>query len=148
MREIDISSQFWAFIIIVAAAGIAIGIIIAAFRVGKKQGMLISERTESERIERARKDAVERSRAVISGQISEQIAPWLPDFPVNPSEARFIGKPVDFVAFSGAEEGDVREVVFIEVKTGRSTLSQTEKSVKEAIIQGHVRWVEYRIESN
>ncbi len=110
MREIDISSQFWAFIIIVAAAGIAIGIIIAAFRVGKKQGMLISERTESERIERARKDAVERSRAVISGQISEQIAPWLPDFPVNPSEARFIGKPVDFVAFSGAEEGDVREV--------------------------------------
>lgn len=148
MREIDISSQFWIFIFIVAAAGIVIELIVAAFRVGKKQGMLISERTEAERIERARKDAVERSRAVLSGQISEQIAPWLPDFPVNPADARFIGKPVDFVAFSGAEDGTVREVIFIEVKTGRSALSPIEKSVKEAIIQGHVRWVEYRIESS
>jgi predicted Holliday junction resolvase-like endonuclease len=147
MTDLDISSQFWIFIFVVAAVGIAVGLIVAAFRVGKKQGMLISERTEAERIERARKDAVERSRAVLSGQISEQIAPWLPDFPVNPSEARFIGKPVDFVAFSGVEDGNVHEVIFIEVKTGRSALSPTEKSVKDAIIQGHVRWVEYRIDS-
>jgi len=49
-------------------------------------------------------------------------------------------------AFGGADEGVVREIVFIEVKTGRSSLSPVERSVRDAIVQGHVRWVEYRIE--
>jgi len=40
----------------------------------------------------------------------------------------------------------VEEIVFIEVKSGHSTLSPVERSVRDAIVQGHVRWVEYRIE--
>lgn len=119
---------------------------VLAYRAGRQRGLLEAELSEAERMELSRKEAIERSRAVISGQISEQIAPWLPDFPVNPSDARFIGKPVDFVAFCGADEGLVREIVFIEVKTGRSTLTPVERSVREAITQGQVRWVEYRLE--
>ena len=40
----------------------------------------------------------------------------------------------------------MEEIVFIEVKSGHSTLSPVERSVRDAIVQGHVRWVEYRIE--
>lgn len=93
-----------------------------------------------------RKDAVKRSKAVINGQIAEQIAPFLPDFPANPSDARFIGKPVDFIVFSGLSENEkIDEILFVEVKTGKSLLSEREKEVKKAIEQRKVRYVEYRI---
>lgn len=93
-----------------------------------------------------RKDAVKRSKAVINGQVAEQIAPFLPDFPANPSDARFIGKPVDFIVFSGLSENEkIDEILFVEVKTGKSLLSEREKEVKKAIEQGKVRYVEYRI---
>ena len=130
----------------VLIAAIAAVVLMLAYVMGRRHGILEAERSQEDRIEEARRDAVERSRAVLSGQLSEQLAPWLPDFPVNPADARFIGKPVDFVAFSGAEEGFVQEIVFIEVKKGRSSLSPVERSIREAVVNGRVRWVEYRIE--
>ena len=96
--------------------------------------------------EKLRKDDVKRSKAVINGQVAEQIAPFLPDFPANPSDARFIGKPVDFIVFSGLSENEkIDEILFVEVKTGKSLLSEREKEVKKAIEQRKVRYVEYRI---
>ena len=96
------------------------------------------------RIKKERQDAINRSRAVIAGQMTEQVAPFLKGFPCNPSDARFIGKPVDFIAFTGLMENDeVREVLLIEVKTGTSTLSNREKEVKKAVEQGRVRYIEY-----
>ena len=93
-----------------------------------------------------RKDAIKRSRAVIGGQVVEQIAPFLPNFPCSPADAKFIGKPVDFIAFSGlAEKDKVDEVLLIEVKTGQSTLSGREKEIKRAVKEGRVRYVEYRL---
>ena len=95
-----------------------------------------------------RKDAIKRSRAVIGGQVVEQVAPFLPNFPCSPSDARFIGKPVDFVAFPGLSENDkVREVLLIEVKTGQSALNEREKEIKRAVREGRVRYVEYRLEN-
>lgn len=92
-----------------------------------------------------RKDAIKRSKAVIGGQVIEQVAPFLPDFPCNPADARFIGKPVDFVAFPGLSQSDrVDEVLLIEVKSGQSTLSGREKEIKKAVKEGRVRYVEYR----
>lgn len=93
-----------------------------------------------------RKDAVKRSRAVLGGQMLEQIAPFLPEFPCNPADARFIGKPVDFIAFPGLMENTkVSEVLLIEVKSGESKLNEREKEIRHAVEQGRVRYVEYRI---
>lgn len=95
---------------------------------------------------RLRSDAIKRSKAVRGGQVVEQVAPFLPDFPCNPADARFIGKPVDFVAFPGLSETDsVDEVLLIEVKTGQSALSSREKEIKKAVKAGRVRYVEYRL---
>lgn len=94
-----------------------------------------------------RSDAIKRSRSVIGGQLAEQVAPFLPGFPCNPGDARFIGKPVDFIAFPGmAEDDEVHEVLLIEVKTGKSNLSGREREVKRAVAEGRVRYVEYRVE--
>lgn len=93
-----------------------------------------------------RTDAIKRSKAVRGGQIAEQVAPFLPDFPCSPEDARFIGKPIDFIAFPGLAETDsVDEVLLIEVKTGQSALSSREKEIKKAVKAGRVRYVEYRL---
>lgn len=99
----------------------------------------------SKKLSKIRKDAVKRSRSVINGQMVEQVAPFLPDFPCNPADARFVGKPVDFIAFKGLSDGEVEEVQLIEVKTGQSNLNERERQIKKAVKEGRVKYIEYRL---
>jgi predicted Holliday junction resolvase-like endonuclease len=95
-----------------------------------------------------RADTARRQRAVVGGQVSEQLAPYFPDFPLNPSEARFIGKPVDFIVFPGMDDKKIEKVVFVEVKTGSSRLSAQERHLRDAIEDGRVEWLVYRREDS
>jgi len=45
----------------------------------------------------------------------------LPEFNYNPTDARFLGSPVDFVVFNGLSGDSPEEVVFLEVKTGKAS---------------------------
>ena len=92
-----------------------------------------------------RQDAVRRSQAVTSGKVHEQLIPYLPAFPFNPRDVRFLGSPVDLVVFDGLAEGRVRRVVFLEVKTGNAGLTARERSVREVIQARDVEWAELRI---
>jgi len=86
-----------------------------------------------------REDAVKRSEAVIKGKATEHLVPYLPDFHYDPNDARFIGAPIDFIVFDGLSEGTLRNIVFVEVKTGqRPVLSAREKQVEEAVRAGRV----------
>jgi predicted Holliday junction resolvase-like endonuclease len=129
--------------VIVAAALIALGLYLG-LRLGKRSGRLEAERDLPDRLALERGDAVRRSRAVLGGLAAEQLAPYLPGFPFDPTELRFIGKPVDFLAFVGASKGKIEEVAFVEVKSGNAVLSPVERSLREAVNSGRVRWVEYR----
>jgi predicted Holliday junction resolvase-like endonuclease len=95
------------------------------------------------RLEAVVKERLKASRAVLGGLVSEQIAPLLRDFPFDPGDCRFVGKPVDFIVFRGMNQKKIQEVIFLEVKTGSSTLNDQEKRLKEAIEAGRVRWVQY-----
>lgn len=96
---------------------------------------------EAERIRKAREEAVERSREVLGGKFVEQMAPYLPGFKYDPTEARFIGSPVDLIVFPGLAEGEPREVVLIEVKAGESArLTARERRIREIVEAGRVRW--------
>lgn len=123
---------------------LVVGVIIGYF-IGSWIAKLRRDRHWEGQIEGHRADAIARSRAVLAGNFSEQLAPYLPNFPFNPSECKFIGKPVDFVVFHGLDEKNVTGVSFVEVKSGKSKLSGTEKSVREAIEKKHVQWVDYRV---
>ena len=121
------------------------------FILGKIIGSLLEKAKITKKIQTERNDAVKRSRAVIGGQVTEQLAPLFPDFPARYDEVKFIGKPVDFIAFKGLEEScdngekcHVDEVLFIEVKTGNSALSTRERAIKQAVDEGRVRYVLWR----
>ena len=113
--------------------------------VGYLIGKYVSKKQHEDKIPEIRETAIKQSRAVLSGQFSEQIAPYLPDFPYNPTEARFIGKPVDFIVFRGMDDKKIEEVVFVEVKTGQGKLNDVEKSLKESVQDKNISWHEYRL---
>ena len=109
-------------------------------------GVLLTVILYTKKNQKIRKDAIKRSRAVLGGLAGEQIAPYLPGFPCNPAEVRFVGKPVDYIGFEGAAFGEeIKEILFIEVKTGQSQLSERERQIKNAVESGRVRYVEYRL---
>lgn len=112
---------------------------------GEANTQLQQWKTEQEKL--IRQDAIQRSQAVTLGKVTEHLVPYLPDFSYNPKDARFIGSPVDFIIFDGLndEGSDVREVVFVEIKTGKSSLTPRERQVRNAIKECKVKWVELRI---
>ena len=113
--------------------------------IGYLIGKFTAQYQLKDRIPEIRESAIKQSRAVLSGQFSEQIAPYLPDFPFKPTEARFIGKPIDFIVFKGMDEKNIDEIVFVEVKSGQSQLSKVEKTLKSAVENKKILWREYKV---
>ena len=83
----------------------------------------------------------------LSGKTAEQWAPYLDGFPGHVNEARFLGAPIDYVVFRGLADGEISEVVFVEVKSGRGKLSGPERALRDCIRAGRVRWEEHRVQS-
>ena len=77
------------------------------------------------------------------GQIGEQLAPFLEGFNYDSKNCRFLGSPLDFIIFD-TDSADP-SIVFVEVKTGNSTLSKKQKQLKSLVRSGRVRFEEYRI---
>ena len=94
--------------------------------------------------EEIREDARKRSRASLKGDFIQQLAPYLPNFKYDPTEVRFIGKPIDLIVFKGISRGEPEEIVFIEVKSGKSDLKPEQRKLRDVIKEKRVRWELYR----
>ena len=100
---------------------------------------------------RFREDALARSRAVLKGSLAEQLAPMFDVFGYDPSDARFIGDPVDYVIFDGYTK--VRErledkpitIVLADVKTGKAELSYEQRRIKQGVEKGLVKFETIRM---
>lgn len=127
--------MMWGMVQALTALIIALVFLLAGYLWGKRK------------VSQVKKQALQRQRPILGGLFSEQIAPLLPDFPkdLKISEARFVGKPIDFLFFKGMDEKDITEVVFVEVKTGKSALTFVERKLRDAIRDKRVEWREYRI---
>ena len=66
-------------------------------------------------------------------QVNEKIAPILPNFPYNYKDLVFIWKGIDYIVFDWLSTGCLKEIVFLEVKSGVSNLNRNEKMVKDCI---------------
>jgi len=92
-------------------------------------------------VEKARREAITQSRAVLGGKFVEQLAPYLPEFRYDPTEARFIGSPIDLIVFPGLSKGDPEEIVIMEIKTGKTgQLTPQQRKIRQLIEDGMVRW--------
>ncbi|MGY5863662.1 MAG: Holliday junction resolvase-like protein [Candidatus Thorarchaeota archaeon] len=142
--------------------GLGIGLILTALvylimKIQLRHRISMVERefaqTWAEQESSVRKDAVDRSRYVIKGKIAEHMVPMYREvFNHDPSDARFIGAPIDYLIFDGytaVKDGNSDEpitVVLADIKTGNAKLNRTERKIKEAVEAGRVRWETIRLD--
>ena len=112
--------------------------------VARSEACVQLEQWKTEYSQGIRQQAIQQSQAVTLGKITEHFVPYLPDFVFNPKDARFLGSPIDFVVFDGLNEGEVKRIVLLEVKTGMSTLNTRERKIRDAVQSGKVEWMEIR----
>src|ERR1041385_8912167 len=93
-------------LLLVLVVGIGIGVLLA---------LVYVQRWKARYTQTIRQDAVQRSHAVTSGKVHEQLVPYLPEFGFNPKDARFLGSPVDLLVFDGLDDGELRRGVFLEI---------------------------------
>lgn len=99
-----------------------------------------TQRREMEKAQAVR-EAIQQSRVVLGGKFTEQMTPYLPQFSYDPTEARFIGNPIDFIVFPGLSRGEPEEIVIMEVKSGRTgQLTGAQRKIRQLIEDGMVRW--------
>ncbi len=101
----------------------------------------------------AQKRSVNTSRAVLKGKLAEQFAPMLPQFRYLPSDAKFLGDPVDYIIFDGYTDfrdgtGRVEDidVVLLDIKSGGARLSKGQQAIAQAIGEGRIRFETLRVE--
>ena len=142
--------------------GLSIGLVLAAtvylimkMQLRHKIAMVEKEfrQTWAEQESSIRKDAADRSRYVLKGKIAEHMVPMYKDvFKYDPSDARFLGAPIDYIIFDGytaVKDGKSDEsitVVLADIKTGNARLNRTERKIKEAVEQGRVLWETIRLD--
>jgi predicted Holliday junction resolvase-like endonuclease len=80
-----------------------------------------------------------KSSEVRIGNISENLAPFLAGFNHDPKKSHFLGMPVDFIIFED------ENIVFLEVKSGSAQLSQTQKKIKQLVLDKKITWEEFRV---
>jgi|GEM_PF-560367 len=118
--------MFWIFLI-----GIIVGVIggitlvyrTAVSPLHKKIGKLTTEK---------------QSLSTIYGKITEQFAPFMKDYPYSTQNFRFIGSPIDGIQFND------NQILFVEFKTNKSKLTNTQNKIKKLVNNGKIVWFEFR----
>ncbi|QQR92697.1 MAG: endonuclease [Candidatus Iainarchaeum archaeon] len=82
------------------------------------------------------------SLSVKYGKTSEQWLPLSERFPYPKEKFRFLGNPIDGIAFLD------NKIVFCEFKTNKSQLSETQKRIRDLVEEKQVEWMEMRVEEN
>lgn len=103
------------------------------------------EKDVNKLIGEARVDAIKRSKASIEGQVYEQLVPHLPNWKHVPSDARFIGTPIDYIVFDGMSEGEPTQITIVEVKKGKSSTTKLQRKIRDLIKDGKITWELFKI---
>ena len=134
--------------ITICALSFASYIYISHDKIAKRKAEAYLEKWKVKEEKRIREDAYQRSRAVSFGKTIEHYVPFMKEFPVEPKDVQFFGKPIDYIAFANRGSKKKCSVHFIEVKSGNSNLNGHQKNIKTAILEGRVHWHEFNVDGS
>ena len=92
-----------------------------------------------------RNKSVKKSKSVIMWELYEKILPFLPDFPFKHRDMVFVGKAVDYIIFDWLDEWNLKQIIFLELKSGNSNLNKNEKMVRDVIKNWKINYIEYKV---
>ncbi len=73
------------------------------------------------------------------GKITEQFAPFMKNYPYSTQNFRFIGSPIDGIQFNE------NQILFVEFKTNKSKLTNTQNKIKKLVDNGKIAWFEFKM---
>ena len=132
--------------ITICALSFASYIYISHDKIAQRKAEAYLEKWKVKEEKKIREDAYHRSRAVSFGKTIEHYVPFMKEFPVEPKDVQFFGKPIDYIAFANRGSKKKCSVHFIEVKSGNSNLNSHQKNIKDAILKGRVHWHEHTVD--
>ncbi|MCK9272320.1 hypothetical protein M0P65_02125 [Candidatus Gracilibacteria bacterium] len=109
-------------------------------------GIVIGKITKYGEVKRYKIDAIKRSKSAILGEVYEKIIPFLKNFTYNPKDMVFIGKGFDYLILDGLSAGDLKEIIFFEIKSGSSSLNKNERMIQRTILQKNIKYEEFKLE--
>ena len=132
--------------ITICALGFAAYVYISHDKIAQRKAEAYLAKWKVKEEKTIREDAYQRSRAVSFGKTIEHYVPFMENFPVEPKDVQFFGKPIDYIAFANRGSKKKCSVHFIEVKSGNSNLNSHQKNIKDAILKGRVHWHEFTVD--
>ncbi len=112
----------------------------------------LEELREEEKEIRERRKEISRgsevkSTAVNIGFILERIAPCMKDFCFERNDCRSLFDPIDYVIFEGlTRKGSVSKILFVDIKTGKASLTGKQKEIRGLVEDKKVTWDTYSAE--
>lgn len=92
-------------------------------------------------------EALRGQRGVIQGHIAE-LFPVFRKTRYHPADLLSLmpTTPIDFVIFEGLFQKEVSKIIFLDVKTGGSTLTHVQKTIRETVRAGNVEFKKLRVD--
>ena len=57
-----------------------------------------------------------------------------------PADCRFLAEPIDMIVFDGLSQNNIKQITFMDVKTGKASLQPNQKKIRDAINDHNVEW--------
>lgn len=97
-----------------------------------------------DKLKKRRKMATEKAqittKAVNIGKNLEKVLPTMRDFKWTVPDSKFLGDPIDLIIFNGLSINKVKSIDFVEVKSGKASLNNHQKSIRDAIKEQKVSY--------
>lgn len=97
------------------------------------------------KIKKQRQEAVSRSRSVLLWNVNEKIAPLLPNFPYHYKDLTFVWKWIDYIVFDWLSSWNLKQIVFLEIKSWNSNLNRNERMIQNCIKNKNIKYNIYRL---
>jgi len=128
--------------------GVLIGVFFIAYVVAEAKRETVQKEVdnlkkllEEEQVKNSTVISQKKSSEIRIGQVAEHLIPFLSQCKYDPKSMHFQGNPIDFLVY----DLDQAEIIFLEVKTGKSKLSKRQKTIKNIIKAGKVYYEEIRV---
>ena len=75
------------------------------------------------------------------GKVMQNVLPYYKDFDsqVSLADCRFIAQELDIIVFEGASTNNIKNITFMDAKTGKAPLQKNQKQIRDAVNDGKVR---------
>ena len=89
----------------------------------------------------ADKTSEERALSTGLGKVMQNVLPYFKDFnrQVTMVDCRFIAAQLDIIVFEGASNNHIKNITFMDAKTGKAPLQKNQKRIRDAVNDGKVR---------